>query len=167
MQEVTIPQYVAVARAASTKPKLLAWVADGDLQSYGVPSAWLAEALSSRQHPPFDVMVVDGAQDINVVPLRFLVVPDSERPNSLFFAGDLGRGIFQQPFSWTSIGVDIRGLARTLPINYRTSHQIRSQADKLFAPEIADVDGNVEPRQGTFLVFNGPNLLIRTFEDAA
>jgi hypothetical protein len=46
-------------------------------------------------------------------------------------AGDLGQRIVQQPFSWTQVGVDIRGRSRTLRINYRTSHQIRSQADQL------------------------------------
>jgi hypothetical protein len=32
------------------------------------------------------------------------------RPNALFFAGDLGQRIFQQPFSWKALGVDIRGV---------------------------------------------------------
>ena len=49
----------------------------------------------------------------------------ADRPNSLFFAGDLGQRIFQQPFSWKALGVDIRGRSRTLRVNYRTSHQIR------------------------------------------
>ena len=59
-----------------------------------------------------------------------------------FFAGDLGQRIFQQPFSWKALGVDIRGRFLTLHINYRTSHQIRIQADKLLGPEVSDVDGN-------------------------
>ena len=63
-------------------------------------------------------------------------------PNALFFAGDLGQRIFQQPFSWKSLGVDIRGRSRTLRVNYRTSHQIRTQADRLLGPEVTDVDGN-------------------------
>jgi len=56
--------------------------------------------------------------------------------------------------------VDIRGRARTLHINYRTSHQIRMRADRLLAPEVADVDGNVEDRSGTVSVFSGaePNI---------
>ena len=33
---------------------------------------------------------------------------------SFFFAGDLGQRIFQQPFSWKSLGVDIRERSRTL-----------------------------------------------------
>jgi superfamily I DNA/RNA helicase len=82
----------------------------------------------------------------------------------LFFAGDLGQRIFQPPFSWLSLGVDIRGRARTLHINYRTSHQIRMQADRLLAPEVSDLDGNTEARRGTVSVFNGPAPIIRTFD---
>jgi hypothetical protein len=32
----------------------------------------------------------------------------------LFFAGDLGQRIFQQPFSWKARGVDVRGRSSTL-----------------------------------------------------
>jgi hypothetical protein len=51
--------------------------------------------------------------------------------NVLFFADDLGQRIFQQPFSWTTLGVDVRGHSQILKINYRTSHQIRQAADRL------------------------------------
>lgn len=122
----------------------------------------LAQALAERRHPPFDHAVIDEAQDINIPQLRFLAALGGNRPNGLFFAGDLGQRIFQQPFSWKSAGVDVRGRARTLHINYRTSHQIRMQADRLLAPEVADVDGNVEERRGTVSVFNGPTPVIRS-----
>ena len=88
--------------------------------------------------------------------LKFLASLGGSRPNSLFFAGDLGQRIFQQPFSWRSLGADVRGRSRTLLINYRTSHQIRTQADLLLGPELSDVDGNTENRKGTISVFNGP-----------
>ena len=87
------------------------------------------------------------------------------RPNALFFAGDLGQRIFQQPFSWKSLGVDIRGRSRNLRINYRTSHQIRQQADRLLGPEVTDVDGNSEDRSDTVSVFNGPPPVIRVLTD--
>ena len=32
--------------------------------------------------------------------LRFLAAISPESPDALFFAGDLGQRIFQQPFSW-------------------------------------------------------------------
>lgn len=124
----------------------------------------LAESLSERKHPPYDIAVVDEAQDISVAQLRFLAALGADRPNSLFFAGDLGQRIFQTPFSWKSLGVDIRGRSQTLRINYRTSHQIRKQADRLLGPEVADVDGNVDDRRGTVSVFNGPSPILRIFD---
>jgi len=124
----------------------------------------LAEKLSEHKHPPFDFIVVDEAQDISVSQLKFLAAIGSGRPNALFFAGDLGQRIFQQPFSWNALGVDIRGRSRTLRVNYRTSHQIRMQADRLLDPEIADVDGNTEERRGTVSVFNGPKPTIMSLD---
>ncbi|MFK7804127.1 MAG: 3'-5' exonuclease, partial [Anaerolineae bacterium] len=64
-------------------------------------------------------------------------------------------------------GVDIRGRSRTLNINYRTSHQIRRQADQLLPSSIADVDGNVEDRHHTISVFNGPVPDIQIYSDMA
>ena len=124
----------------------------------------LADQLESRKHPPFEFIVVDEAQDLSVSQLKFLAGLGGKRPNSVFFAGDLGQRIFQQPFSWKSLGVDIRGRARTLHINYRTSHQIRMQTDRLLGPEVADVDGNIEERCGTVSVFNGPAPTVQTFK---
>lgn len=126
----------------------------------------LATELAGRAHPPFDHAVIDEAQDVSVPQLRFLAALGGSRPNGLFLAGDLGQRIFQQPFSWKSVGVDMRGRSRTLHINYRTSHQIRSQADRLLGPELADVDGNVESRRGTVSVFNGPAPRIAVFDSA-
>lgn len=120
---------------------------------------------SSGRNAPFDFIVVDESQDISIPQLKLLAVMAGERPNGLFFAGDLGQRIFQQPFSWKSLGVDVRGRSKTLRINYRTSHQIRMQADKLLGPEIADVDGITETRKGTISVFNGPVPVIESYDD--
>ncbi|CAH1092559.1 3'-5' exonuclease [Candidatus Nitrotoga sp. 1052] len=125
----------------------------------------LAAALSTNKNIVFDFAVVDEAQDISVSHLRFFAVLGGGRPNALFFAGDLGQRIFQQPFSWKGIGVDIRGRSRTLRVNYRTSHQIRTQADRLLGQVVTDVDGNTEDRSETVSVFNGPPPVIHTFKD--
>jgi superfamily I DNA/RNA helicase len=110
---------------------------------------------------PFDFAVIDEAQDISVAELRFLAALGGGRPNSLFFAGDLGQRIFQVPFSWRSLGVDLRGRSHSLRVNYRTSHQIRRVADRLLSSDVADVDGIVESRTGTNSVFNGPEPEVR------
>lgn len=123
----------------------------------------LGESLRGRAHPPFDFAIVDEAQDINVGQLGFLAALGGARANALLFAGDLGQRIFQTPFSWKALGVDIRGRSHTLRMNYRTSHQIRRQADRLLGPEVSDVDGNVEDRRGTVSVFNGPEPVIEVY----
>ena len=125
----------------------------------------LTREVARQEHPPYNHVVVDEAQDVGVAQLRFLAVVAGGRPNGLFFAGDLGQRIFQQPFSWKELGVDIRGRSQTLRINYRTSHQIRTHADRLLDPEISDVDGNLEERKGTVSVFNGPTPVIQVLRD--
>jgi superfamily I DNA/RNA helicase len=121
----------------------------------------LAPVMARSKHSPFDFAVVDEAQDLSIAHVRFFAALGANRPNVLFFAGDLGQRIFQQPFSWKALGVDIRGRSRTLRVNYRTSHQIRMQADRLLGPEVSDLDGNTDERGDTISVFNGPPPVIR------
>lgn len=126
----------------------------------------LAEVLRGAENPPYDFVVVDEAQDLGVPHLRFVAALGAHRKDALFFAGDLGQRIFQQPFSWKALGVDVRGRSRTLRVNYRTSHQIRQHADKLLASQVADVDGVSEEREAVS-VFNGPAPEIRTLKTEA
>ena len=71
----------------------------------------LAAAVAESRNPPFDFAVVDEAQDIGVAHLRFFAGLGRHRPDALFFAGDLGQRIFQQPFSWLAFG---RGYSGTV-----------------------------------------------------
>ena len=126
----------------------------------------VAWRLTDGAPAPYQFAVVDEAQDIGVPQLRFLSAMGGQVPDGLFFTGDLGQRIFQSPFSWKALGVDVRGRSRTLRINYRTSHQIRQQADRLLPPELSDVDGNAESRTGTVSVFNGPEPVIQVFDSS-
>lgn len=144
------------------------WAALGERGST-TPAAMyaaLAGRLTETQHAPYDFAVIDECQDLGPSQLGFLAALGGSRPNALFFAGDLGQRIFQQPFSWLSQGVDVRGRSRTLRVNYRTSHQIRQQADRLLDTEITDVDGVREERGHTVSVFNGPMPQVRIFGSA-
>jgi hypothetical protein len=142
-------------RTGLAEPKAVTWP---DL--FGRVAAHIAADKS-----PFDFVVVDEAQDVGVAELRFLASLAANRADGLFLTGDLGQRIFQQPFSWRSLGVDVRGRSYTLRINYRTSHQIRAQADRLLPSTLADVDGNAEDRPGTVSVFNGAPPTVETFDD--
>jgi hypothetical protein len=129
--------------------------------------AAVAGALGKQRRPVFDFAIIDEAQDLTPAALRFLATLGGQRPNALFFAGDIGQRIFQQPFAWKSVGVDIRGRSRSLRVNYRTSHQIRTEADKLLGPAVTDADGTTESRTDTVSVFNGAPPAIRRLPSEA
>ncbi len=128
--------------------------------------AKLTSAVGKAKNAPYEFAIVDEAQDISASQLKFFAALGGNRANALFFAGDLGQRIFQQPFSWKALGVDVRGRARTLRVNYRTSHQIRAQADRLLEGEISDVDGNAESRRDAISVFNGVPPVVQTYANS-
>lgn len=113
---------------------------------------------------PYDMIVADEAQDISPAQLTWLGSVAGTKPNGLFFAGDIGQRIFRQPFSWSALGVDVRGRSRVLRVNYRTSHQIRTHADRLLDPTLTDPDGEQEDRTGTISLFTGPDPEVKTAE---
>lgn len=125
----------------------------------------VTEHFTARDHKPYTHVVVDEAQDLSVPELRMLAAIVSPTPDAMFFAGDLGQRIFQEPFSWLQLGIDVRGRSSTLKVNYRTSHQIRQSADKLLPTSVRDVDGEQQDRSGTVSVFNGPPPIVRLLSD--
>lgn len=122
-------------------------------QLYARLADWLLERGGRL---PFSHVVVDEAQDLSVAQARFLSAVGRQDKEAIFFTGDQGQRIFHLPFSWISLGIDIRGRGHALKVNYRTSHQIRSTADRLLPGVIVDVDGVEEGRRGTVSVFDGP-----------
>jgi superfamily I DNA/RNA helicase len=131
-------------------------LADRRLVTWPAIYARLTEWLATGGTLPFSHVVVDEAQDLSVAQVRFLAEIARLRPEALFLAGDIGQRIFHLPFSWTRLGLDIRGRSHCLKVNYRTSHQIRAAADKLLPASITDMDGVEEGRRGTVSVFDGP-----------
>lgn len=132
------------------------WLSERRLATPASLFGTLAAHYGVRMEKPFAHIVVDEAQDLGVAELRFLAALAPDGPDALFFAGDLGQRIFQPPFSWKGLGVDVRGRSFTLRVNYRTSHQIRLAADRLLPGSIRDVDGLEDDRSVTVSAFNGP-----------
>lgn len=126
--------------------------------------AQLAHELSDHGDFPFDYVLIDEAQDISVAELKLLGRKLGNQPNGLFFAGDIGQRIFRAPFPWTAAGIELRGRSRSLKVNYRTSHQIRVQSDRLLPETLIEADGNEENRTGVTSVFDGPIPTFRIFE---
>lgn len=127
----------------------------------------LADVLVTRGNKPFDHVVIDEAQDLAPAELRFFAALAPAKPDGLFLAGDVGQRIFQHPFSWASLGVDVRGRSHTLKVCYRTSQQIRRAADKLLPTVLRDADGLEDERRGIISVFDGPTPEVQSLADVA
>ncbi|WP_296711606.1 UvrD-helicase domain-containing protein [Rhodoblastus sp.] len=127
----------------------------------------LAVALAKRESKPFDHVVIDEAQDLAPAELRFFAALAPGKADGLFLAGDVGQRIFQHPFSWASLGVDVRGRSYTLKVCYRTSQQIRRAADKLLPTVLRDTDGLEDERRGIISVFDGPEPEVKSLATIA
>jgi hypothetical protein len=140
--------------------------ASGTLTSAGLYHQ-LVTALERLPGSPVDHVVVDECQDLNQGQVRFLAALGRNRANALFFTGDIGQRIFQQPFSWKALGIDLRGRTKTLRVNYRTSQQIRKTADRLLEASIVDADGERVDRAKTISAFGGAAPVIKVCDDEA
>jgi hypothetical protein len=99
--------------------------------------------------------------------LRFFAALAPTGPNGLFLSGDIGQRIFQHPYSWARLGVDVRGRSHSLKVCYRTSQQIRRAADRLLPTVLRDSDGLDDERRGIISVFAGPPPEVRTLATVA
>ncbi|QQS53293.1 MAG: AAA family ATPase [Candidatus Competibacteraceae bacterium] len=117
-------------------------------------AAELAE-LAERP-PPYLYVVADEAQDFGPAEFRLLRALVAPGDNDLFLCGDAGQRIYQPRFSWKAAGIEVRGRATRLTVNYRTTEQIRRFADTLL-PAALDEDGDSKPEpRASISLLKGP-----------
>ena len=126
----------------------------------------LEQHFVKQKTRPYDHIIIDEAQDLGPIQLKFVRSITAEHPNDLFFTGDLGQRIYKRPFPWLATGLEVRGRSTRLKVNYRTTHQIREFAEWLLPTEIEDVTGNKEKRSRTLSIFNGPQPSIHILKNA-
>jgi len=112
----------------------------------------VAELLltEGNQAAEYSAIVVDETQDFGPQALRLLRAMIAPGPNDLFFVGDGHQRIYSRNRAVMSkCGIDIRGRARKLYLNYRTTDEIRRQAVALLEGcEVDDLDdGHDETRR--------------------
>lgn len=98
----------------------------------------------------YSAIVVDETQDFGPQALRLLRAVIPSGPNDLFFVGDGHQRIYSRNrAAMSKCGIDIRGRARKLYLNYRTTDEIRRQAVALLEGcEVDDLDeGHDETRR--------------------
>lgn len=98
----------------------------------------------------YSAIVVDETQDFGPQALRLLRAMIPSGSNDLFFVGDGHQRIYSRHrAAMSKCGIDIRGRARKLYLNYRTTEEIRRQAVALLEGcEVDDLDdGHDETRR--------------------
>jgi superfamily I DNA/RNA helicase len=139
-------------------------LATRSLHTFGQVCDRLRERIDAAGTRPFRHAVVDEAQDLGPRELRLIAALAAPGPRALFFAGDVGQRIFRWPFSWLAAGIDVRGRAQRLKVNYRTSAEIRRFSEGLLPARVTEVDDVAEERD-TLSLLRGPEPEIRSAPD--
>jgi superfamily I DNA/RNA helicase/mRNA-degrading endonuclease RelE of RelBE toxin-antitoxin system len=107
---------------------------------------------------PYKAVIVDEAQDMSAWAFRLVrqMIPDENRKNDLFIAGDAHQRIYRHKIVLGQCGINIRGRGRRLKINYRTTEENRSWAVKLLKDiHFDDLDGGLDDQAGYKSLIHG------------
>lgn len=107
----------------------------------------------------YSAIVVDETQDLGPQALKLLRVLIPKGPNDLFFVGDGHQRIYNRnKAAMSRCGIDIRGRAKKLYLNYRTTDEIRKQAVALLEGcEIDDLDEGHDESKRYKSLSHGPS----------
>ena len=129
--------YVRVRRsgrgvALDRAKRLAVWAVIEDYRSrarasgttdFAEKAALAAAWLSRRSVQLFEHVIVDEGQDFSVPHLQLLRALVAEGPNDLFVCEDSHQRIYGQKIVMSQWGINVRGRARRLTLNYRTTQQ--------------------------------------------
>lgn len=88
-----------------------------------------ATEIASTQAPLFRAAVIDEAQDISLIGLKFVQAvvngtSGTDRPDGLLVVGDGAQKIYPGGFNLLQAGVDVRGRTTVLKVNYRNTAEV-------------------------------------------
>jgi superfamily I DNA/RNA helicase/mRNA-degrading endonuclease RelE of RelBE toxin-antitoxin system len=117
----------------------------------------------------YDAVIVDEAQDMSnqaFVLLRALV---KEGPNDMFIVGDGHQRIYgRNKVVLSHCGISIRGRARKLKLNYRTTEENRQSAVNLLEGfAIDDLDGGRDENKDYKSITHGEPPMVKLFDSIA
>nr|WP_244181940.1 UvrD-helicase domain-containing protein [Streptomyces curacoi] len=119
-------------------------------QAARIASGW------SDEERPYRHIVVDEAQDLHAAHWKLLRALVPEGDDDLFIVGDAHQRIYDNRTSLSAHGINIRGRAKRLTLNYRTTRQILvASLDLLGNAKYDDLDGNPEQLRGYRSVLSG------------
>ena len=118
-----------------------------------------------REVPSYAHVLVDEVQDFGVEALRLIRMLSPIKQgtrNPLTVVGDGHQRIYKSTIPLSRAGIEVRGRSRRLKINYRTTEQIRTCAQRMLeGVEIDDLDGDQATTVGDQSVVKGPEPIIQ------
>lgn len=118
--------------------------------------------LQTMPDPPvYDAVIVDEAQDLSPVVLRFLVGLCRES-NRLFITADANQSIYGNSFRWSEVHHSLKFVGRTgiLRMNHRTTQEVGEAAQSYLQEGILDED-KIE----RLYIHTGPLPVVRAVAD--
>ena len=116
------------------------------------------EMLAKEQLSPYAHIVVDETQDFGAQALKLIRALVPAHANDLMFVGDGHQRIYaKNRATMSSCGINIRGRASKLYLNYRTTDEIRKDAVSLLeGVEVDDLDGEHDEIKRYKSLIHGP-----------
>ena len=113
----------------------------------------------------YTAVVVDEAQDMGAPAWRLIRAIAPEGPDDLFITGDGHQRIYgRSRVVLGRCGIDVRGRARKLRLNYRTTEQTRRWAARLLSGRaIDDLDGGADDGRDVRSLTEGPAPILKRF----
>jgi hypothetical protein len=123
-----------------------------------------AQLIDKDTYHPYSAIVVDETQDFGPQALRLLRALMEPGKNDLFFVGDGHQRIYHRhKAAMSRSGIDIRGRARKLYINYRTTDEIRRQAVALLeGVAVDDLDDGKDDNARYKSLSHGPTPIMES-----
>ena len=134
--------------------------------AYRDAAALLAAEPPAPDGAGYAAVIVDEAQDMGAPAFRLLRAIAPSGRNDLFITGDGHQRIYgRRRVVLSRCGIDIRGRARKLRLNYRTTEQTRRWAAALLAGRhIDDLDGGTDDSRGIRSLTRGPHPQLAHFD---
>lgn len=120
-------------------------------------AAMALEADSSlRDQFGYRHAVIDEAQDLHPAHWKLLRALVPVGTDDLFIVGDAHQRIYGRPAPLSRFGIETRGRARRLTVNYRTSREILKWSLSVADADADDLDTSSDTLAGARSVFRGP-----------
>jgi superfamily I DNA/RNA helicase len=124
------------------------WLEDEEAEDYDNPAGLILRSLMETQGElpeslRYDHVLVDEVQDFD----RSWLVAAAKVPRvSMTLAGDLAQKIYKRSFTWSSVGIDVRGArSKRLNASHRTTKEIMAVARRILSTNAISIDPDYSP----------------------